>query len=257
MENQFQYFDPTDPFETCNYMLSIPEHALAPGFNWVGSGGYFTQKPLTASRFGSSHASSLDSPATSTSRRGSISSSSSASSSPKRSIPHSGPSLSTATSSRSRTNTRSPSFPSSETSSRSSSSSSLHAYGIQIQTSDPSTPSWRCAYPSCISRATFTRGCDLRKHYNRHSKHLFCRVEGCPRSQRVAAAVAENCDGALSGGFSSQKDLERHEAQHNPSIKCDWKGCEGERCGRVFSRMDNMRDHVSRIHCPKKGEVRR
>ncbi|OJJ47890.1 hypothetical protein ASPZODRAFT_15334 [Penicilliopsis zonata CBS 506.65] len=89
--------------------------------------------------------------------------------------------------------------------------------------------SWRCRYQGCSSQATFRRGCDLRKHYNRHRKHLFCRHEGCPQ--------------ATEGGFSSKKDRARHEAKHNPAIQCEWKGC-----GRMFSRADNMKDHVRRIH---------
>lgn len=88
---------------------------------------------------------------------------------------------------------------------------------------------WRCGYPSCTSQALFRRGCDLRKHFNRHRKHLFCRYEGCPQSKQ--------------GGFSSKKDRTRHEAKHNPGIVCEWDGCE-----RVFSRVDNMKDHVRRIH---------
>lgn len=96
--------------------------------------------------------------------------------------------------------------------------------------------SWRCAYPGCSSRNIFTRGCDLRKHYKRHSKHLFCRHDGCPQSSE--------------GGFSSKKDRARHEAKHNPGVPCEWDGC-----GRVFSRVDNMKDHVRRIH--KKGSASR
>lgn len=88
---------------------------------------------------------------------------------------------------------------------------------------------WRCAYPGCSSQAVFTRGCDLRKHFNRHRKHLFCRYEGCPQ--------------ATEGGFSSKKDRARHEAKHNPGVHCEWEGC-----SRVFSRVDNMKDHVRRIH---------
>ena len=130
-----------------------------------------------------------------------------------------------------------------------SSSTSLHAYGITVPSADPTTQAWRCAYPGCTSRATFIRGCDLRKHYNRHSKHLFCRVDGCPQSQAAAEAAARpQIDGVLTGGFSSKKDRARHEAKHNPGIRCEWKGPEGEECGRVFSRMDNMKDHVRRIH---------
>lgn len=141
------------------------------------------------------------------------------------------------------------------------SSGSLHAYGIPIRTPGSSNvQAWRCAYPNCTSRAVFTRGCDLRKHYNRHSKHLFCRVEGCPQSEAACIAAAqqqatqaggEPSDPSrlvVSGGFSSKKDRARHEAKHNPGIKCEWRGPNGEECGRLFSRMDNMKDHVRRIH---------
>lgn len=88
---------------------------------------------------------------------------------------------------------------------------------------------WRCAHPGCTSQAHFHRGCDLRKHFNRHRKYLFCRQSGCPQSRR--------------GGFSSKKDRDRHESKHNPGVVCDWEGC-----ARVFSRVDNMKDHVRRIH---------
>ncbi|MCJ1479038.1 hypothetical protein MMC13_007722 [Lambiella insularis] len=89
--------------------------------------------------------------------------------------------------------------------------------------------SWRCAYPGCASKAVFVRPCDLRKHFNRHSKNYHCRHDGCPQ--------------AVEGGFSSKKDRARHEARHNPGVECEWDGCE-----RTFSRVDNMRDHVRRIH---------
>ena len=141
-----------------------------------------------------------------------------------------------------------------------SSSSSLHAFGIPIHTQDSSNvQAWRCAFPNCTSRAVFTRGCDLRKHYNRHSKHLFCRVDGCPQSEAACVAIAQRqaiqsgadislANLAISGGFSSKKDRARHEAKHNPGIKCEWTGPNGEECERLFSRMDNMKDHVRRIH---------
>ncbi|KAG8625246.1 hypothetical protein KVT40_006997 [Elsinoe batatas] len=88
---------------------------------------------------------------------------------------------------------------------------------------------WSCAFPGCTSKSTFQRGCDLRKHYRRHTKTLFCRQAGCPQ--------------ATEGGFSSKKDRARHEAKHNPQIHCEWPGCD-----RLFSRVDNMKDHVRRIH---------
>jgi len=55
------------------------------------------------------------------------------------------------------------------------------------------------------------------------------------------------------GGFSSKKDRVRHEAKHNPRILCEWIGADGGMCGRKFSRVDNMKDHVRRIH--RKGQV--
>jgi hypothetical protein len=149
---------------------------------------------------------------------------------------------------------------------QSQSSNSLHAYGILVPPNSPSAPqTWRCAYPNCSSRALFTRGCDLRKHFNRHTKHLFCRVKGCPQSgPRVlddTNSGGSGIGGRLTGlgfsvavgGFSSKKDRARHEAKHNPRILCSWVGEGGERCGRRFSRVDNMKDHVRRIH--QKGQV--
>jgi hypothetical protein len=91
--------------------------------------------------------------------------------------------------------------------------------------------SWACAWPGCTSRSRFTRACDLRKHYKRHSKTLFCRHDGCPQ--------------ATEGGFSSKKDRARHEAKHNPTITCEWDGC-----GRLFSRVDNM---VRTLQCLNMG----
>ncbi|KAF1946413.1 C2H2 type zinc finger domain-containing protein [Clathrospora elynae] len=100
----------------------------------------------------------------------------------------------------------------------------LRSYGIPNNNG-----TWSCAFPGCTSRAVFTRGCDLRKHHKRHTKSFFCRHSDCPQS--------------TGGGFSSKKDLARHEAKHNPGVLCDWDNCD-----RVFSRVDNMRDHVKRIH---------
>ena len=101
----------------------------------------------------------------------------------------------------------------------------LHNYGFL----NDDQRTWRCAYPGCASKAIFSRACDLRKHFNRHSKNFFCRHDGCPQ--------------ATEGGFSSKKDRARHEAKHNPGVPCEWEGCE-----RIFSRVDNMKDHVRRIH---------
>ena len=97
----------------------------------------------------------------------------------------------------------------------------VHLLTVAFQGNKNDNGSWNCAYPGCASKSTFNRGCDLRKHYKRHTKTLFCRQEGCPQ--------------ATAGGFSSKKDRARHEAKHNPDIACEWKGCD-----RLFSRTDNM-----------------
>ncbi|KAJ6124953.1 hypothetical protein N7471_012270 [Penicillium samsonianum] len=100
----------------------------------------------------------------------------------------------------------------------------LAQYGIPV-----SDGLWRCAHLGCTSQARFRRGCDLRKHFNRHRKQFLCRYNGCSKSKQ--------------SGFSSKKDRNRHEAMHNPSIICECEGCE-----RVFSRVDNMKDHARRVH---------
>lgn len=84
-----------------------------------------------------------------------------------------------------------------------------------------SSGTWSCAYPGCTSQSRFKRGCDVRKHYKRHTKSFYCRHQGCPQ--------------AVEGGFSSKKDRARHEGKHNPVIVCEWEGCR-----RLFSRQDNM-----------------
>ncbi|KAJ6783754.1 hypothetical protein PWT90_03394 [Aphanocladium album] len=88
----------------------------------------------------------------------------------------------------------------------------------------------RCPHQSCNSTAVFRRQCDLDKHYRLHFRHYFCRVPGCAQA-----------DSKTSLGYSTAKDRNRHESSHNPSLTC-------EHCTRVFSRMDNLRDHCRRLH---------
>jgi hypothetical protein len=82
---------------------------------------------------------------------------------------------------------------------------------------------------------------DLRKHLNRHSKHLFCQVEGYPQSEACSLADSSSQRGSASGGggFSSKKDRVRHEAKY--------------RCGWVFSRMDSMTDEGCSLACITKA----
>lgn len=128
---------------------------------------------------------------------------------------------------------------------------------------------WQCSYPGCPSKTLFLRICDLRKHYKRHSQRLYCRHLGCPRSIEGSLSDLDGPkkespdpirddlrlqEGSLSDSssaqynqtwFASVRDRARHEAKHNPRIRCTWQG---GICSRVFSRLDNMRNHVERVH---------
>ena len=119
----------------------------------------------------------------------------------------------------------------------------LSPYGApvpEIQTS--SSTMWRCTFTGCASRVIYTRACDLKKHYQRHFKSFYCRVQGCSRSASYLSTNAAGQQIRASGsGFSSKKDRIRHEMKHNPEIRC-------EECKKCFSRVDNMKDHVRRIH---------
>jgi hypothetical protein len=119
--------------------------------------------------------------------------------------------------------------------SRSPSPHSSDLYNFGTLNSDNRT--WKCAYPGCHSKAIFVRPCDLRKHFHRHNKSFFCRHEGCPQAKE--------------GGFSSKKDRARHESKHNPGVACEWEGCE-----RIFSRVDNMRNHMQRSKFAQKQKVK-
>lgn len=101
----------------------------------------------------------------------------------------------------------------------------LRNFGYQLQDG----VSWRCRWAGCTSKMAFTRGCDLRKHFYRHQKTIYCRHVDCPQSTE--------------GGFSSNKDRDRHESKHNPGVPCEREGCD-----KIFSRVDNMKDHVKRRH---------
>lgn len=91
-------------------------------------------------------------------------------------------------------------------------------------------PLLRCTHPSCSSKLRFARQQDLDKHARQHNRGYFCREPGCIKQEGTAAV-----------GFLTTKDRDRHERAHNPSIPC-------RLCGRLFSRQDNLRDHVRRRH---------
>ncbi|RYP15907.1 hypothetical protein DL765_005441 [Monosporascus sp. GIB2] len=99
----------------------------------------------------------------------------------------------------------------------------------------------QCTFQDCKSTTVFTTGRDFRRHYRQHFKRFFCRYEECPQSR-------DDSGDAGTKGFATRKDRARHEAKHNPAIKCPWQNRNGAQCTRTFSRMDNMRDHYRRIH---------
>ena len=146
----------------------------------------------------------------------------------------------------------------------------LEEYGIPLHNSSVSvSKAWCCGFPGCNSQVIFTRACDLHKHYKRHSQRFYCRKASCSRSAEGITEGKLSQSGAsgpsnttpqdqVSGSssrarhrwFASKKDRDRHEAKHSPRIQCTWRGSDGEHCSRVFSRLDNMKDHIRRVHKP-------
>ena len=57
----------------------------------------------------------------------------------------------------------------------------------------PDGRSWRCAHPGCTSQATFTRGCDLRKHFRRRSfavmKIVLSRLREAFQARRIETGM--------------------------------------------------------------------
>lgn len=101
-----------------------------------------------------------------------------------------------------------------------------------------------CPFPGCKSTLRFTGTRELRRHYKQHFKRFFCRYPHCPQAGPDLAGGHS----AVKRGFATRKDRARHEAKHDPRIQCPCLDERGERCARMFSRFDNMRDHVRRIH---------
>nr|AXP33365.1 transcription factor [Fusarium graminearum] len=99
----------------------------------------------------------------------------------------------------------------------------------------------KCPFPSCKSATVFESGRDFRRHYRQHFKRFFCRYSECPQSAQDLQEIGTK-------GFATRKDRARHESKHKPTVRCPWQDKEGQQCLRVFSRVDNMRDHYRRIH---------
>ncbi|OGM45229.1 hypothetical protein ABOM_005892 [Aspergillus bombycis] len=98
----------------------------------------------------------------------------------------------------------------------------------------------KCPVPG-RSTARLTTAQGSQRHYRQHARSFFCHYENCPQSAPDPQSPSKR-------GFATRKDRDRHEAKHKPEIRCNWRNQQGEQCTRLFSRMDNMRDHVRRIH---------
>ncbi|KAL7785454.1 hypothetical protein V8C43DRAFT_291403 [Trichoderma afarasin] len=94
---------------------------------------------------------------------------------------------------------------------------------------------WSCKYAGCTSQVVFERACDLRKHYKSHVKVFFCNQPECMTS---------------GAGFASKKDFDRHTRSHQPNIPCIVPSC-----NRVFSRLDNMRNHFIKMHLQRQNTM--
>ncbi|KAE8314830.1 hypothetical protein BDV41DRAFT_587056 [Aspergillus transmontanensis] len=99
----------------------------------------------------------------------------------------------------------------------------------------------KCPIPGFKSTARLATPQDIRRPHRQQAKRFFCHYENCPQSVPDPQSPSKR-------GFATRKDRDRHEAKHKPEIRCQWRNQYGEQCTRLFSRMDNMRDHVRRIH---------
>ncbi|KAE8142045.1 hypothetical protein BDV38DRAFT_295802 [Aspergillus pseudotamarii] len=100
----------------------------------------------------------------------------------------------------------------------------------------------KCPVPGYKSTERFANPRDIRRPYRQHVRAFFCHYENCPQS------APPDSQSSSTRGFATRKDRDRHEAKHKPEIRCQWRNQHGEQCTRLFSRMDNMRDHIRRIH---------
>ena len=78
-----------------------------------------------------------------------------------------------------------------------------------------------------------------RRHQQKHMKIHYCRFTPCPRTE----------------GFATPNDRERHEKSIHKIPGCYWK-CLDNNCGsygKEFSRRDNLKDHLKRMHPVPEG----
>jgi hypothetical protein len=77
------------------------------------------------------------------------------------------------------------------------------------------------------------------KHQQKHLKIHHCRFASCSRTE----------------GFATPNDRERHEKSIHKIPGCYWK-CLDSHCssyGKEFSRRDNLKDHLRRMHPVPEG----
>ncbi|KAI5819266.1 hypothetical protein BZA77DRAFT_385354 [Pyronema omphalodes] len=91
---------------------------------------------------------------------------------------------------------------------------------------------YRCSSARC--RYTASSPEQLTKHRQKHLKIHYCRFSPCPRTE----------------GFATPNDRERHEKSIHKIPGFYWK-CLDSNCGsygKEFSRRDNLKDHLKRMH---------
>ncbi|KAF8542954.1 hypothetical protein BDD12DRAFT_875474 [Trichophaea hybrida] len=96
---------------------------------------------------------------------------------------------------------------------------------------------YRCSSARC--RFTASSPEQLTRHQQKHLKIHYCRFTPCPRTE----------------GFATPNDRERHEKSIHKIPGCYWK-CLDNNCGsygKEFSRRDNLKDHLKRMHPVPEG----
>ncbi|KAI1207290.1 uncharacterized protein F4807DRAFT_435190 [Annulohypoxylon truncatum] len=101
-----------------------------------------------------------------------------------------------------------------------------------------------CAFPGCTEAVkTFPRKCEWGKHMDKHDRPYKCMAAEC---EKLA-------------GFTYSGGLLRHEREvhgkhggpRNP-LNCPHGNCKRHE-GKGFSRMENLNEHLRRVHTPNEG----
>ncbi|KAI1416285.1 hypothetical protein F5Y13DRAFT_154987 [Hypoxylon sp. FL1857] len=98
-----------------------------------------------------------------------------------------------------------------------------------------------CSFPGCKeTNKVFDRPCEWNKHMDKHYRPYKCTVPGC-----------EKLDGFTYGGGLSRHEREVHGKHGGPknALYCPHGNCK-RHDGKVFTRMENLNEHLRRVHTP-------